>query len=94
VPALARVELLPFDHVFRKGSAIRLTIDTPGAWFTISPGPATIGIEHRPGMASKLVLGWVNGARAHHALPACTALLNQPCRPATGPVPAGSLAIR
>src|SRR5690606_24220615 len=26
----ARVELMPFAHVFRTGSRIRLTIDTPG----------------------------------------------------------------
>jgi hypothetical protein len=93
-PVLARLEMLPFDHVFRAGSAIRLSIDAPGGWFQITPLVAMNTIYHQPGMDSKLVLGWLPGATAHAPLPACDTLLNQPCRPSAQPLPAGSLTIR
>jgi putative CocE/NonD family hydrolase len=92
-PVPARIELLPFNHVFRAGSAIRFTIDTPGAYFQISPIAARNTIYHQRGMDSQLVLGWLAGATAHAPLPACDALLNQPCRPSGAPVPPGSLTI-
>jgi hypothetical protein len=93
VPVLARIELEPVDHVFRAGSAIRLSIDTPGGYFAIVRGPAIDTVQHTPGMASALVLGELSGARAHAPLPACGTLLNQPCRATTGTVPGGSLAV-
>jgi hypothetical protein len=92
VPVRARIELEPVDHVFRAGSAIRLSIDTPGGWFAIVPGSATNVVQHTPGMASALVLGELPGSRAQAPLPACGTLLNQPCRATTGTVPGGSLA--
>jgi hypothetical protein len=92
-PARARIELLPFDHVFRAGSAIRLSIDSPGAYFAIVPAPASNSIYHQPGMASRLMLGWLPGATAHAAMPACDSTLNQPCRPNTTPVPSGTMTI-
>jgi putative CocE/NonD family hydrolase len=93
-PELVRIELQPFNHVFRAGSAIRLSIDAPGGWFQIVPLPATNTLYHQPGMDSKLVLGWLPGATAHAPLPACNSLLNQPCRPSAAPVPEGSMTIR
>jgi predicted acyl esterase len=84
VPSLLRVQLEPSDHVFRAGSAIRLSIDTPGKWFAAIPGPAINQVEHTPGMASTLVLGSVAGAVAKTPLPPCSKLLNQPCRPVAG----------
>jgi uncharacterized protein len=93
-PVLARIEMLPFDHVVRAGSAIRLSIDAPGGWFGITPLAATDTVYHQPGMASRLVLGWLPGATAHAPLPACNTLLNQPCRATAEPVPPGSLTIR
>lgn len=92
-PVLARIELEPFDHVFRAGSAIRLSIDSPGGYFAIVPEPALDTIYHQPGLQSKLVLGWLPGAMAHAPLPPCGALLNQPCRPNTTPVPNGAMTI-
>jgi putative CocE/NonD family hydrolase len=92
-PALARVEVQPFNHVFRAGSAIRLTIDAPGGWFQIAPLAATNSLYHQPGLDSKLVLGWLPGGTAHAPLPACDTLLNQPCRPSAEPVPDGSLTL-
>lgn len=91
VPVLARIELQPFDHVFRAGSAIRLAVDTPGGWLSILPGTATNSVQHAPGMASALTLGRVRGGRSEAPLPACGTLLNQPCRPAAGTVPSGVL---
>lgn len=92
-PVPARIELLPFDHVFRAGSAIRLSIDAPGGYFAITPAPATDSIYHQPGMASRLVLGWLPGATAHAPLPACGSTLDQPCRTNATPVPSGSITI-
>jgi hypothetical protein len=92
-PTLARIELLPFDHVFRAGSAIRLSIDSPGGYFAIVPAPAHNSIYHQPGTASRLVLGWLPGASTQARLPACASVLDQPCRANTTPVPSGSIAI-
>jgi predicted acyl esterase len=91
VPVPARLEIQPFDHVFRAGSAIRLSIDAPGVSLVGRPEPATNGVQHTPGMASAIVLGHLPGATAPTPLPACSARLNQPCRAVTGRVPAGSL---
>lgn len=92
-PVLARVHVLPFDHVFRAGSAIRLSIDAPGGYFQIVPTPATNTIHHEPGMDSELVLGRVRDGAAQAALPQCGALLNQPCRRNRRPVPPGQLVL-
>jgi hypothetical protein len=91
VPVLARLQIEPFDHVFRAGSAIRLSIDAPASSLVPLPLPATNTVAHTPGMESAVVLGYLPGARAHAPLPACGQLLNQPCRTVTGPVPPGSI---
>jgi putative CocE/NonD family hydrolase len=93
-PAPARVQLLPFNHVFRAGSAIRLSIDAPGGFFQMAPQPATNAVHHEPGMASRLVLGRLPGNAAQAPLPSCGTLFNQPCRASAKPVPAGGLAFR
>jgi hypothetical protein len=93
VPVIARIELQPSDHVFRAGSAVRLSIDTPGGWFASIPGPARVVIAHSRTLPSALVLGDLPGTQAHAPLPACAVLLNQPCRPTAGTVPAGTLQI-
>lgn len=90
-PVLARIELLPFNHVFRAGSAIRLQIDAPGGYFQILPAPAINSVHHAADQPSALVLGWLPEGRALTPLPACGSLRNQPCRPATTPLPAGRL---
>jgi putative CocE/NonD family hydrolase len=93
VPVLARVEIQPFDHVFRAGSAIRLSIDAPGLSLIALPVVATNMVQHTPRMESSIALGDLPGARAYTPLPSCSARLNQPCRPVSGSVPAGSLDI-
>ncbi|MEA2272060.1 MAG: uncharacterized protein QOI98_768, partial [Solirubrobacteraceae bacterium] len=85
-PVFARAEIQPFDHVFRAGSAIRVSIDAPAASLVAYPEPATNTLEHTPGMESGVVLGQLPGARAAVPLPACDALLYQPCRPNSEPV--------
>jgi putative CocE/NonD family hydrolase len=94
VPAYVRVQLEPFDHVFRAGSAIRLSIDTPGHWFAALPGPATDQVFHSSGMPSALVLGLVANGAAQAPRPSCAAMLNQPCRAVSGTVPSGQLTLR
>jgi hypothetical protein len=90
-PVLARIQIEPVDHVFRAGSAIRLSIDAPGGWFQILPTPATNTVHHERGMDSTLVLGWLPQQTAHAPLPACGTLLNQPCRASRRAVPDGTL---
>ncbi|MDT4935329.1 MAG: uncharacterized protein QOK11_3221, partial [Pseudonocardiales bacterium] len=85
-PVFARAEIQPFDHVFRAGSAIRVSIDAPAASLVPYPEPATNTVEHTPGMESEVVLGQLPGARAPVPLPACDALLYQPCRANSEPV--------
>ncbi len=91
-PVLARVEVLPFDHVFRAGSAIRMIVDTPsqtGGWnFLLRPTAAQNTILHDHEHPSRLVLGTLPQRRAEAPLPACNTLLNQPCRASAYPAPA------
>jgi uncharacterized protein len=93
-PVYARVKLLPFNHVFRAGSAIRFTIDTPGGWFAVDPVGTRMEIFRARTMDSTLVLGRVIGGVAHAALPPCADVLNQPCRPATGATVPGTIDLR
>jgi uncharacterized protein len=99
-PVYARVELLPFEHVFRAGSSIRITIDSAmgtvqpngSAWgLNGLPGPFTDTIYASPSRQSELVLGLIPGATAKEPLPACGAVIGEPCRPNTVPVPSGGL---
>jgi predicted acyl esterase len=83
-PVQARVQVFPVDHVFRKGSAIRVIVDSPsqtGGWgFATRPTAGQNSILHDPGHPSRIVLGVLPGAHAQAPLPACNTLLNQPCR--------------
>ncbi|WP_162932367.1 CocE/NonD family hydrolase [Solimonas sp. K1W22B-7] len=90
-PVLLRIQMLPFNHVFRAGSSIRLAIDTPnldhGARLVPSVNAVHLGGAHD----SLLVLGWLPGARAGAPLPDCMAVKDQPCRADRAGVPDGSL---
>ena len=83
-PTFMRLAVLPFDHVFRAGSRIRLLLDTPsqtGRWnFEPLANAGVNGILHDSSRRSKLVVGSVRGATARAGYPACDTLLNQPCR--------------
>ncbi len=85
VPALGRVEIPPFSHAFRKGSRLRLWVDTPsgtgGYGFSYFSIPSRNTLLHDQAHASRLVLGELPGVDVPSARPACGALLKQPCRP-------------
>jgi hypothetical protein len=92
-PALLRVEVFPFNHVFRAGSRLRLVVDTPsqtGGWnFAVLPTPVTNTVLHDVAHPSRLRLGVLPGGRAQADLPVCDTLLNQPCRTDAYPDTAG-----
>lgn len=85
---LARVELLPVAHVFRAGSRLRISVETPGGnrplWTfrTLDLGAdAFNSIGHSVGRPSRLVLGVVGNPPVSEQLPPCpTSLRSQPCR--------------
>jgi hypothetical protein len=97
-PTYMRVQLWPFDYVFRKGSSIRLWIDAPtgvtGGWsLEFLPVPAVNAVYADRRHPSSLVLGYLKGGHAEAPLPACDTLLNQPCRQNAARVPPGSMTI-
>jgi len=83
-PALGRVELNKFAHPFRKGSRLRIWIDTPSAWggYGFSPisQPSTVKIWHDATHPSRLVLGAVDSRPVPAARPNCGTVMMQPCR--------------
>lgn len=82
-----RVGVPAFAHVFRKGSRVRLTVDTPGgtraAWkfklLPLSPD-TTHRVAHDRAHASSLLLPTLNGVTVPTPRPACPSLRGQPCR--------------
>jgi putative CocE/NonD family hydrolase len=84
-PTFMRLEVFPFDHVFRAGSRIRLVVDTPsqtGGWNWKPLANAGVNsILHDSEHPSKIVVGSLRRATAPVGYPACDTLLNQPCRP-------------
>ncbi|MBF6182171.1 CocE/NonD family hydrolase [Nocardia otitidiscaviarum] len=91
-PTPLRVEIQKFAHVFRAGSSIRVTIDTPaptGYWvFGTLPTPADNTVWFEPGRLSSIVLGHTPYPHAER-LPDCATTAQQPCRANTVPVPEG-----
>ncbi len=98
-PTRMRVQLWPFDYVFRKGSSIRLWIDAPtgetGGWsFNYTKTPAINRIYADANHPSAVVLGHLDRGRAGAPRPACDTLLNQPCRRNVVSAPSGAMTIR
>ena len=98
-PTYMRIQLWPFDYVFRKGSSIRLWIDAPtgetGGWsldYIKTPEINKIYADGRN--PSAIVLGYLPGGHAGAPLPTCDTLLNQPCRRNVVAVPTGTMTIR
>ncbi len=97
-PTFMRVQLWPFDYVFRKGSSIRLWIDAPagetGGWnLDFTKTPATNSIYADGNRPSAIALGYLQGGHAGAPLPTCDTLLNQPCRQNAAPAPPGTMTI-
>lgn len=83
---LARVAIAPFAHAFRKGSRIRLSVDTPGdsraEWrFLLAevPDDTRILVGHDVTRPSSVALPVLDGVTAPTPLPACT-VRGQQCR--------------
>jgi putative CocE/NonD family hydrolase len=92
VPTPIRVEVFPFAHTIRQGSALRMIIDAPtgltGFWgFDFLKTPAVDAAYHDPAHPSRLVVGVIPGEQARAPLPACDTLQNQPCRSSIATVP-------
>jgi hypothetical protein len=90
-----RIEIMPFGHVFRAGSRIRILVDTPGdsttRWrFRLLEydTPPTIEVAHHADHPSSVALPWVPAVQVPTPLPACGAVRGQPCRVHV-PVPGG-----
>jgi hypothetical protein len=82
-----RLELMPFGHIFRAGSRIRISVDTPGdstaRWrfalheYDVQP---VHSVAHHEAHPSSIALPVVPGIDVPTPLPACNALRGQPCR--------------
>ncbi len=84
-----RVPVPGFGHVFRTGSRVRFTVDTPGgtrpAWrFALKSYPNTstviYDVGHDATHASSIALPLITGVTVPTPLPACPSLRGQPCR--------------
>jgi putative CocE/NonD family hydrolase len=96
-PTLMRIEVFPFDYVFRAGSRLRVTIDTPsqtGGWnFQPVAGAGVNSILHDAEHPSEVVFSTVPTSPVENGYPTCDTVLNQPCRPDAFPssAPGGEL---
>jgi putative CocE/NonD family hydrolase len=98
-PTFMRIQLWPFNYVFRKGSRLRLWIDAPtgftGLWsLNFLDSPAVNRIYADAAHPSAIVLGHLEGGRAHAPYPRCDTMLNQPCRTNGASTPPGAMTIR
>ncbi len=94
VPTYARIPIYPFEHVFRRRSSIRISVEAPTgitatfAGFLFNPTPATNTVWHDHDHASEWVFNTVPITTQVPPLPACGSVLEEPCRTNTAPVPA------
>lgn len=84
---LTRIEMMPFSHIFRQGSRIRIIVDTPGdsmaRWqFNLLPfeeNPVNT-VAHMEAYPSSIALPLIPTVDVPTELPPCTSLRGQPCR--------------
>lgn len=91
-PSFMRLEIFPFAHRFRSGSALRVIIDGPvsttGDWGALlNPTPSVNTVLHDAAHPSRLVIGVIDDPQTRPAALPCGALANQPCRASIAPVP-------
>ncbi len=94
VPTYARIPIYPFEHVFRRGSSIRISVEAPvgltGTFgFLFNPTPATDTVWHDRRHVSSWVFDTLPVTSQVPPLPACGSVLEEPCRTNTEPVPSG-----
>ena len=84
-----RISTHAFAHVFRAGSSLRLTIDTPGddeplwAWeLPERPDGLITRVGHNADTASSILLPVIPALEAPGDVAPCPSLRGQPCRPA------------
>jgi uncharacterized protein len=92
VPTYARIPIYPFEHVFRRGSSIRLSIEAPvgltGTFgFRFDPTPSTNTVWHDRRRASEWVFDTLPITSAVPPLSACGSVVEEPCRANTEEVP-------
>lgn len=84
-PVLARVELNKFAYLFRKGSRLRVWIDTPSFWggygFAYDPLPATNQVWHDANHPSRFIIGELTRIDIPKQTPSSCERLKEPCRP-------------
>jgi len=84
-PTLVRVEVLPFAHVFRSGSRLRVLVGSPGGnhahWsFDNLPAGGTVRVLTDDAHPSRLMVPVVPGISVPAERPPCGSLRGQPCR--------------
>jgi hypothetical protein len=85
VPTYARIAVYPFEHVFRAGSSIRISVEAPVSitgdfGFLFNPRPATNTIWHDRTHRSRWVFDTLPVTTPIPPLPACDSVLEEPCR--------------
>ena len=85
VPTYARIPVYPFEHVFRRGSRIRISIEAPVGitgdfGFLFNPDPATNMVWHDGDHVSRWVFSSLPITTPVPPLPACGSVLEEPCR--------------
>lgn len=84
-PVLARVEVNRFSYAFRKGTRLRIWIDTPSVtgyyFFSYNPVETTLKLWHDEAHQSKLVLNVLPNETAPRPARPCIQVIAQPCRP-------------
>lgn len=84
-PVFARVEINKMGHYFRKGSRLRVWIDTPsqsgGLLFDTFTQQQRIYVLHNAKYDSLVRLGTLPGVKGPESYPECGKTLMQPCRP-------------
>ncbi len=91
-PTYARIPIYPFEHVFRRGSSIRVSIEAPVGitgdfGFLFNPTPATNTVWHDERHVSEWVFNTLPITMPVPPLAACGSVVEEPCRTNTEPRP-------